>query len=108
MVALGHFLDDFTYFNHYYIGRKTAHLFRSIASGKLIHGIVQKDIYALGSFRVPTSIPENNVLVNYIFFQQKYASRKMILESNTLNKVLGDLVSSTESSNNPVLIFYKL
>ncbi|GGZ39005.1 hypothetical protein GCM10007049_35390 [Echinicola pacifica] len=108
IVGNAYFLSDVTYFEHYYGGGRTAHLFRSNTTGKLFHGKINNDIYSLGFFQASTAIPEKNVLVSYTSSEQVYANRKMILESGTGGEALIDMVSNTESTDNPVLIFYKL
>nr|WP_170857034.1 6-bladed beta-propeller [Algoriphagus locisalis] len=108
MVGNAHFLDDITYFEHLYEGSKTSHLFRSNNTGKLFHGRVNNDIYSLGFFQISTIIPEKNVLVSYLSSEEIYAKKKVILESNTASETLREMVSSTESTDNPVLIFYRL
>ena len=108
LVGNAHFLNDITYFEHLYEGRKSSHLFRSNTTGKLYHGQVKNDIYSLGFFQISSSIPEKNVLVSYLSSEEVFANKKLILESDTGSEALRDLVSVTESTDNPVLIFYKL
>lgn len=110
VVENGPFLKDVTYFQYFYFhnGMRVAHLFRSNTTGKLYHGNLINDIDALGFFDVSASIPEGNVLVSYISSEEIYAKRKEILESGRGSKPLLDMVAKTKSTDNPVLIFYRL
>lgn len=108
IVANGHFLQDVTYFEHLYGEMKTAHYFRSNTTGNIYHGSVSNDLSELGFFQVSTSIPEENVLISYISSEEIYAKRRTMLADARGSKALRDLVTNTESTDNPVLIFYKL
>lgn len=108
LVGNGHFLNDVTYFEHNYKRTKRAHIFRSNTTGKVLHGRVNNDMFELGFFQISTSIPEKNVLVSYLSSEEIYAKKKEILKSDKGSEALRDMVSNTESTDNPVLIFYKL
>lgn len=108
LVDNGYFLKDVTYFEHFYEGRKRAHIFRSNTTGNILHGSVNNDIFELGFFHISTSIPEKNLLVSYISSEEIYAKKRDILESESVSEALRKMVSDTESTDNPVLIFYKL
>lgn len=108
MVENGHFSKDVTYFKYFYDGGKSGYLFRSNTTEKLYYGGLRNDIDALGFFHVFASIPGENILVSYISSEEIYAKKKEILESDRGSKALRDMVSATQSTDNPVLIFYRL
>ncbi|WP_035804325.1 hypothetical protein, partial [Lunatimonas lonarensis] len=61
-----------------------------------------------GFFDVSASIFKENVLVSYVSSEEIHAKRKEILESNRGSNALRDMVAETQSTDNPVLIFYRL
>ncbi|EON79100.1 hypothetical protein ADIS_0419 [Lunatimonas lonarensis] len=48
------------------------------------------------------------MLVSYVSSEEIHAKRKEILESNRGSNALRDMVAETQSTDNPVLIFYRL
>lgn len=108
MVDNGFHLKDILFYEILYSKGNRRYVFYSRRTGDMFYGRPNLDIEALGLFHVSTSLPDENVLVSYVSSEEVFQAKSVILDYGIKDNGLINLLENVESTDNPILIFYKL